>query len=319
MALVFGCTNAKEIAEEFCREYPEFKLGESELEPFPDGETKHVLYTDPKGKNVVIIQTGLPNSLINLMEASQAANAAKHFGAKTVTVVFTYLPYGRQDKYGFSNDKGLQPKTLHIALKMIKYSGADTLVVLDAHFADKFGKFSKCKMNIINEPVGLEMVKHMNDFYQIPYNNMVLLAPDLGARPRVKQVVDELKKENIVVEMQTVKDKKRIDSENVEVKFYKDTNVEGKDVLILDDMICTGGTMIAVGKTLKKDWKAKSVHAVATHGIFATKKHGLSDPTILQKMRNGFDSCVVTNSIKTPVSEVTILPALLRGIKEANK
>jgi len=317
MVVVIGCPNSEKLAKKLGR-VTGMGYEKPEIVSFPDGEKKLVIKRNLKSNVVIIVQTGLPDPNNSLMEVCQAANIAKHFEASEIVAVFTYLPYSSQDKYNFKNDiEKYQPKTLKIAAKMLKSIGVDTLVMLDAHFADKFGKFTQHKLDMINVPVGKLLVEHVKKTKRLKYADLLLVAPDAGALPRVQQIVDEFKKENIEIEMANLI-KRRIDAYTVVIEGIEGADPRGKNALIVDDMICTGGTLVKSVEWLKEHGAVKAFTA-ATHGIFATEKDGLNSPKIITRMKDGTDYCVVTDSLDTPFSEVPVFPAVLEGIRSALK
>ncbi|MFH1450517.1 MAG: ribose-phosphate pyrophosphokinase-like domain-containing protein, partial [archaeon] len=212
MGMIIGCSNAIDIADDVANELGTVRTV-CETLIFADGETKFVLNRDPKGDTVVIVQAGLPDANKSLMEVCQAADVAKKYKATKVIAVFTYLPYGRQDKRAYKNDKsGFQPKTLKLEYKMLDASGVDLLVILDAHPLDTFNKIESLKhlkMKILNIPCGKAVVDRILKRNKLTYQDIVLVAPDAGARPRIKQIADQIKEEVGITIPVTELEKKR--------------------------------------------------------------------------------------------------------------
>jgi|TARA_Y100000310_G_scaffold225439_1_gene227465 ribose-phosphate pyrophosphokinase len=314
-ALIIGCSNAKEIAKKLAKE-PGAKFAKSEMRTFPDGETKLVLYDDLKGEDVIIVQSGLPNSNKSIMEVCQAADIAKHHKANSIIAVFTYLPYGRQDKRIYKKDqKGKQPNTRKIVSKMLMQSGVQLLVVLDEHAADDFGKYKINKLKAVNIPCGKYLVEYLVEKYEeLNFDNLILVAPDAGALPRVKQIIDVLEKKHGKIDMTNLI-KERDSNGDLEMVDLKGMSPKDRDLIIVDDMICTGGTMLEAVKMLRNNGAGK-IYAVATHGIFAPKDGDLNDSKVTGKMTDTLDDCVVTDSLQTDLSKVSVVPAIKKALEE---
>jgi len=331
MALIIGCSNAKTIAKKVAK-LGGFDYAESETHVFADGETKFILdkKSNPSGKNVIIIQSGLPDVNKSIMEVCQAVDVARFNGARKVIVFYTYLPYGRQDKRIYKGDnEGFQPNTLKLASKMMQFSGANLLMVLDVHPMDTFNKVKKLLyLNTVNIPVGKALVdeilrrnEFVNDKNELEYGKVVLCAPDAGAKSRIDQIAEQILEEH-GVKMETTELEKKRDSKSQETEIIslKGMKPEGKNVLIVDDMICTGGTMKNAAVDLKNRG-ARKVFAAATHGIFVDpkkppEKRVFNDEDVINAISGKMTDWIVSDSIEnTARAEVEVAGIVADAIK----
>jgi len=276
-----------------------------EVKKFPDGELYVRIDADVKGKDVVIVQTMFPNQNDSLIEFILAVDAAKDLGAKNITGVVPYLAYSRQDKR-FQPTEAWSIKTV---AEMLKAAGLNKLITVDTHYKHvkpgEFDFFGIPSINLSAAKILLEDVEKKigKDF--------ITIGPDFGSSEMIKYAIGKkivMQKEKVCPDC----GKKysqcicRGSKRKYEISFKSEQNFKGKNVFVLDDIIASGGTMIRAIEKVKSDG-AKKVTAAATHGLF------LKDSLI--KLKELTNYLIVTDSISTPVSNVSLAPLIAEALK----
>ncbi len=255
------------------------KVIEVERKKFPDGEIYVRLEGEVEGEDCVLIQTTYPNE--GLIELFFLLDALRENGAGSVTTVVPYFGYGRQDKK-FEEGEPISARAIARRIQL----DSDLFYTVDIH--------SKIVMDYFDiDSVNLSAMPWLADHAKV-HEPDLLISPDEGGIERVKRASQE-----IDVEWDYLQ-KKRINGETIELKPKK-IGVEGKVVMILDDIISTGGTMTEAAKQLLEQG-AEEVHAGATHGLFAEDA--------LERLDNVCGSVFCTDTIEGEKSEVTIAPLL---------
>src|SRR3989338_4927192 len=280
--IIIPCTNAADLATKLATE---IKAGvvQYESRKFPDGENYYRIDTDLTGKDVAVVQSGYPNPNDALVELILAVNAAKSQGAKKVTVVAPYFPYGRQDKQ-FKKGEAF---SLEIFAGVLKDVGVKSIITADAHFRDDYKPYSLFGLRGHNISGGAILAQYIKAKFSL--KNLHIISPDFGASELVKQTADNTNSTYAALQ------KKRISDTQVEMTGKLD--VQGKNILVLDDIISTGGTMIRAIELCKGSGAAR-VFAAATHGLFVGDS--------LWKLRSSAEYVVTTDSIKNETSEVSL-------------
>ena len=237
-------TATKIIAEDVAKILHQ-KVAKTTVKRFADQEVYVRIEENLHNEDVVIIQTTYPDP--NIIELFLLQDAVADMKPKTITVVAPYYGYGRQDKK-FLDGEAISARAIaeHISLH------ADLFITVDPH-KDRILKFFKISVKSCSAvPVIAEYFKQKHiDF---------VLAPDKGALPRAQQV------SKILGCGYDYMEKTRIDSQTVKIQ-PKNLDVQKKNVVIIDDIISTGGTMIQSVKELKKQG-AKEISVACTHGLF---------------------------------------------------
>ena len=264
------------------------ELGRIEIKRFPDNEFYVRVLSNIKGKNCVVIQSTPRHD--NLIELFIILDALQDFEAKNTSVILPYLTYARQDKR-FKNGEALSAKTI---LKILD-SFSDLIVTINCHFFDKEGEFEYHGIKIRN----LDAFPDLARYFGARLSNPVVIAPDKGSEKYAEKAAEILKCDFDYLS------KKRISGTEVQIDIKK-LDVKGKDVLILDDIISTGGTILEAAKIVRKQG-ARSVNVGCVHGIFSK---GL-------KMFDGVvDELVCTDTIPKKVSKVSVSRLLADAIKK---
>jgi ribose-phosphate pyrophosphokinase len=273
---------------------------------FPDGETYIRIETDVKGRDVAIVQTMFPDQNDALMEFLLIADTLRDLEVNSIIGIVPYLAYARQDRK-FQPGESLSMKTI---AELMKAVGVKKLITVDTHYQHvKPGKFDLFGIPCINISAGRILLNHIRERID---HDLMTIGPDLGSSEMIKYATGEemvLMKEKKcpicglpAAQCKCKIQKKKYEITDIESKY----NFSGKNVIILDDIIASGGTMIKAVKKVKSEG-AKKVVAAATHGLF------MKDSLI--QLKELTDYLVVTDSISTPVSNVSIAPLIVEALK----
>ena len=231
----------------------ETKLGEIYHHKFPSGETYCQFKENIRGCDVFLIQ-GITNPANeNLMELLVMADAARRASADRITAVIPYMGYARQDR----KDKSRVPITARLVLDLIATSGIDRVVTMDLH-SPQVGGFTNLPFDHLTfEPVLVNYIR--TKYHSLDCrDNVVLMAPDVGAVKRIEKYSSMLKSDFGFIS------KKRIGDDKVDLQNIVG-NVKNKHVIIIDDLTESLGTMVQAAKECKRQGAVKVTCAV-THG-----------------------------------------------------
>lgn len=275
------------------------------LKRFADGETYVRIDSDLKDQTAVIIQSTYPNQNDSLMETAFLADAAQNTGARNIIAAIPYIAYSRQNK---AFQKG-EATSLNTVIKFLKSSGISKLITVDAHFHRRIGTVNINDLEIVN----LSAAKILLDYIENKIGkDLLVIGPDLGSSEMIEFATGKLnvmRKEKICPNCGENTAECRCGGGIKEYSvsdINSDTDFKNKDVIIMDDMIVSGSTMIKAAGKIKSEG-AKSVSAVATHGLFLGGS--------LDILRKNTDSLAVTDSILTDVSYVSIAGLVADAIK----
>lgn len=256
-----------------------------ETKQFPDGES-YIRYPVDLStyESVVIIQRAYPEQDRRLIQTMLAIHAAKDLGVKHAHVVLPYLPYSRQDR----RFRDGEPVSLLTILSLINSLGIDSLITVDVHKPEAFT--AECGKCVNLEPFALYANYIGSSWGGRP---MALLSPDLGSLWRVEKT----SKYRGISYSYLEKFRDRVTGE-VSMK-PKELDVRGKDVVIIDDIIATGGTIMEATKILKS-LGAGNVHVIATHCLLLNN----ADTRILN---SGVSSITCTDTVSTNYSVISVV------------
>jgi ribose-phosphate pyrophosphokinase len=253
---------------------------------FPDGET-YIRFPEPiQGKTVVLVQTTAPNPDRKLMQLLFMARTAKDMGAAKIVVVIPYLAYARQDKR-FLEGEAL---SFDIILDLLESTGVNDTVLIDIHNEKAIDDLMKRhEMRIHNLTAIYYLAEYMKDN---SYEGAYSLSPDLGRSELVKKV-SKVMGGGFAFFMK-VRDKYT----GKTTMKVKNLDLDGKDVVIFDDIISSGGTMARAIQGLK-DQGAGKVAAICTHA--------LPVPGANEKLKNaGADKIVATDTVESIYETVSV-------------
>ncbi len=277
--LVIACSNGKDVGKKLAK-----RLGASysELykEIFPDGELHLRFNVNVKEKEVVLVQSTAPSPNDNLLELVFAIKTAKELGASKVSVVAPYFCYMRQDNRFHPGEI----KSNTIASHLIQHAGADEFYTVAGHLHRVNSLRELFSIPAYNLHVFDEMALWVKKNFG---KNVVIVGPDIESW-RVGKHVAQM----IGCEYDTFL-KKRLSGRKIHHTSLAHVNAKGKDVVIIDDIVSTGGTVIGAARHLKK-MGAKSVSCVCVHLM--------SDAVGQKLLKNGIKKVAASNTVKTKYS-----------------
>jgi len=238
---------------------------------FADGEIHAQINENIRGVDTFLVQSTQPPAE-NLMELLILADTCFRASAERITMVIPYYGYARQDR----KDQPRVPITAKLVAKLVETAGTNRMLTLDLHSAQIQGFFNVQADNLFAAPVMLDYIKTLKS------DNLIIVSPDVGATKMGRAFAKRLDCDLAIV------DKRRSEKDNVEVMNVIG-DVKGKDVVILDDMISTAGTLVKGAKAIA-DNGARSVRACATHPVFASN-------ALERIMDSPLEEVVVTNSV----------------------
>jgi ribose-phosphate pyrophosphokinase len=262
------------------------RLGEAKSCRFPDGETYLRLISSVAGEECVLVQSTLGDD--NLVELLLFLDMLREQGAAKIHAVVPYMGYARQDKT-FNSGEALSAKTV---LKLL-CTLSDSITTVNCHFLDREGVFKFHDMEIKN----LDAFPLLAKYFKAELKKPILIAPDKGSLEYAKNA-----SEIIGCDFDFLQ-KKRISGEKVEIAA-KELSVKGKDALILDDMISTGGTIIEAAKLLKSQG-ASSVSVGCVHGVFSQG---------MEKVASAVDRLICTDTIERDISKVSVAQLIQKSL-----
>jgi len=260
-------------------DYLGIPLGTVKTTSFPDGELLIKLEEDVRGRDVFIIQPTCSPVNEHLVELLIFIDCARRASAERITAVMPYFGYARQDR----KDEGRVPITAKLAANLITTAGASRVLTVDLHAAQIQGFFDIPVDNLLAEPV---LSRHFSDRQ---LEDLVLVSPDVGNTKRARAYAERLGGELAIMY------KRRVSGSEVAIgRIIGD--VKDKNVLMMDDMISTAGTVCGAAK-LCKDEGARNVYVGATHGV-------LCGPAIQRLREAPIDELVVTDTI--PINQQAV-------------
>ncbi|MCI0504261.1 ribose-phosphate diphosphokinase [Candidatus Micrarchaeota archaeon] len=275
--------------------FPDLMAPNIEIKLFPDGDS-YVRINDMdkcQGEDVVLFHRLYPKQNSAIFNVAQMLHTLKRVGAR-VTLVAPYLPYARQDKT-FLMGESLSAQVL---CKLLADFGTVKLVTVDCHFLKKEGESEYSNLKIHNISAGRLLVEHAR--MKLGLEHLEVISPDQGAN----YLVSEFGGKSMNKVRGAYDAGNGTEAYRSVQKVEREFEVEGKNILILDDMISTGGTMLKAVENVKKGG-AKKVICAATHGFFLNES--------LTKLKKVADGVFTTNSIPNEAAEVDINP-LLRAV-----
>jgi ribose-phosphate pyrophosphokinase len=291
LAIFSGNAN-RDLALSICKDL-NVKLQDAFVGRFSEGEIRVKINENVRGKDVFIVQPTCPPTNDNLMELLIMMDALRRASANRITAVIPYFGYARQDR----KDQPRVPITAKLVANLLTVAGASRILTMDLHAGQIQGFFDIPVDHLFSVGVLVDYFAKMN------IKDLVAVSPDVGsikmARAYAKRISSGL----------AIIDKRRVSPEKAEA-IHIMGEVEGKNVIIVDDMIATGSSLIEAVEALKKA-KAKTIYAAIAHGI-------LSGPAIQRiEQCKGLEKLLITDSVplsedkKNPKIEVLSVASLL--------
>ena len=266
----FSGRASRVLAEQIAKAYGT-NLGKESVVEFSDGEFEPSFDETVRGAEVYLIQSTIPPS-DNLMELLMMIDAAKRASAHNIIAVMPYFGYARQDKKG----KPRVPIAAKLVANLLSAAGVDRIITMDLHADQIQGFFEVPVDHLYSSTLFIPYIKSLN----LP--NLIIASPDMGGSKRANTYAKFLNSEVVICY-------KHREKENVISKMMVIGDVKGKDVVIIDDMIDTAGTLTKAAD-LMIEQGATSVRAICTHGVLSASAYQRLDDSKLEEL-------VITNTI----------------------
>lgn len=293
---IFTGNSNIELAKKICEDL-NVPLGESEVERFSDGEVRAKIKQNVRGKDVFVVQSTSAPANENLMELLIMIDALKRSSAKRITAVLPYFGYARQDR----KDQPRVPITAKLVANLLTRSGADRVLTIDLHAGQIQGFFDipldhLYAVNIFE-----------NYFKEKDIKDIVIVSPDVGGIKMARAYAKRFGAGLAIV------DKRRISDVKAEAMHILG-DVKGKNVILVDDMVATAGSLTEAAVALKKNG-AKDIYAAITHPV-------LCGPAIERLRASEIKQLAVTDTIPVPkekkidkIVQLSVAPLLSEAIR----
>ena len=249
------------------------ELGRANVGRFSDGEVTVEIQQNVRARDVFVVQSTCAPTNENLMELFIMVDALKRASARRITAVIPYFGYARQDRRPRSTRVPISAK---VVANLLETVGVERLLTMDLHADQIQGFFDIPVDNIYASPVLLSDLKSRN------YRELVVISPDVGGVVRARALAKQLGCDLAIID-------KRRPKANVSEVMHVIGEIEGRNCVIMDDMIDTAGTLVKAAEVLKERG-AKTVYAYCTHAVF-------SGPAIERISGSALDEVVITNTI----------------------
>ncbi len=298
---VFAGSSNQDLAKEVA-EFLEIELGKCVLERFSDGEIHFYIDENVRGEDVFVIQSGAYEANFHMMELFLMLDAFKRASAERITAVIPYYCYARQDW----KDRPRVPISARLMADLLEAAGAERILTMDLHSPQIQGFFSIPVDNLRAAPV------LANSIQNLELENLTIVSPDAGGVGRARVFAKRMSAELAIID-------KRRPAPNVAKVIHVIGDVENRDVVILDDMVDTGGTLVNTVEALKREG-ARKVYAACTHPVLSGQA--------VEKIENSeMEKLIVTNTIPLndkaascqKIASLSVAPLFGEAIRRINK
>jgi ribose-phosphate pyrophosphokinase len=290
---IFAGSASTEFAKEVCQ-ILDVPLAQADVKSFSDGEISVQISESVRGRDVFIIQsTGAPSN-DNLMELLIMTDALRRSSASSITAVVPYYGYARQDRKAAPR----VPITARLVADMFETAGVNRVVTIDLHAGQIQGFFNIPVDNLYGSVTFEHYIRSKN------LKNPIIASPDIGGVARARYFAKRMGLEMVIV------DKRREKANEAEVMNIIG-DVKGYDVIMIDDMVDTAGTMVKAATALKNKG-ANSVMACATHAVLSGNAY--------ENLENGeLDELIITNTLESKqhdkIKVLTVAPLFAEVIR----
>ncbi len=267
------------------------ELGSASVGRFSDGEVTVEIRQNVRARDVFVVQPTCSPTNENLMELLIMVDALKRASARRITAVIPYFGYARQDRRPRSTRVPISAK---VVANLLETVGVERVLTMDLHADQIQGFFDIPVDNIYASPVLLSDLKSKN------HPNLVVISPDVGGVVRARALAKQLGCDLAIID-------KRRPAANVSEVMHVIGEIDGRNCVIMDDMIDTAGTLVKAAEVLKTRG-ARSVYAYCTHPVF-------SGPAIDRISASHIDEVVITNTI--PLSDAAKACTKIRQLSVA--
>jgi len=287
----------KELAENICK-CLDIPLADVLCGRFSEGEIRVQIVSNVRGKDVFIVQPTCPPTNDNLMELLVLIDAAKRASAQRITAVLPFYGYARQDR----KDQPRVPITAKLVANLITVAGAGRVLTMDLHASQIQGFF--------DIPVDhLYAINTLCEYFEtMQIKNLVVVSPDVGGIRMARAYAKRLKASLAII------DKRRKSPEETEVMNILG-KVKGKNVILIDDLVATGGSLVEAIEALKE---------MGVERVFAAVSHGVLSGNAIERIAEckALEELIVTDSIPltkqkkiAKIKQLSVAPLLAEAIK----
>ncbi len=294
---IFSGNANKGLAEEIAKELGK-KLGGMMVERFSEGEIRVKIDDNVRGKDVFVIQPTCPPPNENLMELLIIIDALKRASAGRITAVVPYYGYARQDR----KDQPRVPISAKLVANLLTVAGASRILTMDLHAGQIQGFFDIPLDHLFAVNVFVEYITS-----KLKLENYVVVSPDVGGIKTARAYAKRLGVGLAIV------DKRRISPEKAEAMNILG-EVEGKNAILVDDLIATGGSLIEAANALRRSG-VKKIYAAVVHGVLSGDAVKKIESSILEQL-------IITNTIpkddrkaSSKIKVLSVAPLLAEAIK----
>lgn len=296
--LVLSGTANPKLAEDVVKNI-NLKLGDMEIRRFADGEVFVQVGESVRNKDVYVIQpTGRPSSNENWMELYCIIDALKRASAKRITAVIPYYGYSRQDR----KNEPRVPITAKLVANLLTESGVGRVLSLDLHAAQIQGFFDIPVDHMQSKNIFLEKIRKDLDI-----SNSIIVSPDIGGIGRARLIAKALKLDIAII------DKRRDRANECEVMNIIG-DVKGKDAIIIDDIIDTGGTLIKSINALKQSGMRK-IFVFITHAVCSGDVYERINASEIEKLYITDSLKVINERLGNKIEVISVAPAIADAIR----
>ncbi|MBI5443389.1 MAG: ribose-phosphate pyrophosphokinase [Deltaproteobacteria bacterium] len=269
---IFTGNANRPLAEAICTQLG-LPLGQAVVKTFSDGEIAVEIQESVRGWDVFVVQSSCPPVNDHLMELLIMIDALKRASANSISAVIPYYGYARQDR----KVNPRVPITSKLVADLITVAGADRVLTVDLHAGQIQGFFDIPVDNLFAAPVLVEQIRK-----RFPGDDLVVVSPDAGGVERARSLAKRLDASLAIID-------KRREKANVSEVMHIIGDVEGKDAMLLDDMVDTAGTLANAARALR-DKGARRVYAACTHAI-------LSGPAVQRLVESPLEELIATDTV----------------------
>jgi ribose-phosphate pyrophosphokinase len=296
---VFTGSAHPKLAHDICAHMGQ-PLGAASLQRFPDGEINLKIECDVRGADVFVVQPTCPPVHENLFELLSFADCLRRASADRITAVIPYYGYARKDR----KDEGRVPINAKLVANLLVAAGYNRVVAIDLHAAQIQGFFDIPVDHLYARPVMIERVR------QLGAVSPIVVSPDVGGVKLARAYAKDLDCDLAII------DKRRISGEVTQIEHVIG-EVKGRDVVLVDDMVSTGGSIVDAARIVKQKG-ANKVFIVATHAVLAGKAVEKLNSADVEKIL--FADTIPMPTAKIPKLElVSIAQLLARAIDRIHR
>lgn len=270
--LVFSGNSNRALAKDICK-YLDVNLGDASVDKFSDGEIRVKINENARGHDVFVVQSTCSPTNTNLMELLIMIDALRRASAQRITAVLPYFGYARQDR----KDQPRVPITAKLVANILTVAGADRVLTVDLHAGQIQGFFDIPLDHLFAFTIFAEYIRKLKI-----EQNLVIVSPDVGGIKTARAYAKKMRCGLAIVDKRRVSDKK---AEAMHIMG----NVKGKNVVIVDDMVATAGSLVEAVEALKSAG-ALDVYATITHPV-------LCGPAIERLGKSKLKELIVTDTI----------------------